>query len=399
MEGCGCASSPALQPLLCGDDRAEFMQGAGRAETSPRGEIALLNRCYSDGGLVPGDTWCRVWRWTATAGAELLVDSGGFSDMADDGTALLIPSSATPPKETLVWVRPDGTRESVSLSPGRARLGALGTYVVGFAPPGAERASSEYYSAPTPPSRAPLARWSVADGMETLGELPGDLVDGIVVATSPDGSVAVGQAFDWSTGSAVTVPLYWTAETGLQRLAGVPTSAGGSTLLLTSSSGSALAGVSREEDFGEVFHWTRAAGFRRVTSVSILGGVSVGQMMSQDGEVLAGSGWQDETGRNRVYRWRAGDFAWIGPDTAANVVVDMSADGSTVIGQISNTGEGFIWSEGQLAMLADLLVASGIDSSGWQLQEPVSLSGDGSTLFGRALCNGEPVLYRWQLPR
>lgn len=396
--GCGCTGSPALQPLLCGDERATVVPSSDGVHTSQRGDVALLSRCYSSDGRLPADS-CLVWRWTAADGAELLGENARAIGIANDGTALIASIRAAPVAETLLWVRPDGTRDVVSLSSGTARLSALGTYVVGFAPTAAATSSPAPSESPAPPSRAPLARWSASDGYEILAQLPGDLADARVAATSPDASVVVGRADDWSTGDDVEVPIYWTAATGLRQLAGAPLGARGATVLLTSRDGSALAGVSREGDFGEVFHWTQAAGFRRVTAVSILGGVYAGQRMSDDGEVLAGTGWQEAPGQHRVYRWTAGDFSWIGPETAASLVVDMSADGATVVGRISDSGEGFIWSEGQLTMLADLLVTSGVDGTGWQLQEPVSLSDDGSTLFGRGLCNGEPVLYRWQLPR
>lgn len=394
--GCGCSTSPSLQALSCAAGDGVTIASTGGLELAPGGDVALFTLCYSRDGELPADH-CRVFRWTQSEGSETLVDSGHHVGLADDGSALVVAILDEDPREVLLLVGRDGTTTRVPLGP-VARLSAGGRYVVGFVPeptPTLEPADL------LPFSRNPLARWSLAEGLETLAELPDELFRGTVFDVAADASVIVGVGSYLSDGTIRQAPLLYTAQQGLRRLDASPGEQGG-TIGFVSRDGSAFAGLASSgdnDDLAEAFHGTNAGAFRSITTANPTGGVAFQQALSDDGRVLAGTGWLADAARHRVYRWTDDGLSWLGPDDGASRIADMTADGSLVLGTLIDSGQGFIAAPGETRRLDDLLEQAGLDATGWQLKAPLRLSDDGKVVFGSALCGGVPTVYRWVLPQ
>jgi len=77
------------------------------------------------------------------------------------------------------------------------------------------------------------------------------------------------------------------------------------------------------------------------------------------------------------------------PAGRGSVALDVSADGTVIVGTTGSTGSGygpedaFVWTEAHgMQQLQALLEAEGIDLSGWQLREATAISADGRTIVG-----------------
>lgn len=397
--GCGCSISPNLQALSCAAGNGLTIAGTGGGfKLAPSGEIALFTLCYSRDGQLPTD-YCRVFRWTLAGGSEALVDSGYAVGLADDGSALVVATQDEHPWETLLLVGRDGATTNVPLG-STARLSADGRYVVGFVPlPSFPVGPGDLLPPTYNPN--PLARWSLADGLETLAEIPDGMVNGRVFDVTADGSAIVGAAtYLDDDGNFQDASLLYTAQQGLRRLEDSP-SGESATLGFVSRDGSAFAGLARSglsADLAEAFYWTTSGGLRSIANANPIGGVAFYQALSDDGLVLAGTGWLPEAARHRVYRWTAEGLTWLGPDDAASRITDMTADGALVLGTLIDTAQGFIASLGETRQLNDLLERALLDSTGWELKAPLLISDDGNVVFGWARCSGVPTVYRWVLP-
>jgi hypothetical protein len=394
--GCGCSTSANLQALSCASSDGVPITGSG-LEVAPSGDIALFTLCYSRDGEFPADH-CRAFRWTRAGGSEALVDAGYHVGLADDGSALIVETQDEDPRETLVLVGPDGARTNVPLNH-VARLSANGRYVVGFVPQLSYSVAPGDLASPTPLSPSPLARWSLADGLETLAEIPDGLLEGMVFDVTADASVIVGAAY-LTDGTLRHAPLLYTAQQGLRRPEGSP---GVEPVSIDSVSrdGSAFAGLASSSlgnDLVEAYYGTTSGGFRHITTMNPGAGVGSYQALSDDGLVLAGTGWPADVGRPRVYRWTAEGLTWLGPDDAAGRIADMTADGTLVLGVLVDGDQGFIASPGETRRLSELLERASVDSTGWELKAPLRISDDGKVVFGSALCGGVATRYRWVLP-
>lgn len=396
--GCGCSTSPNLQALSCAAGDGLTVAGTGGFKLAPSGEIALFTLCYSRDGQLPTD-YCRAFRWTLAGGSEALVDAGYHVGLADDGSALVVATQDEHQRETLLLIGRDGATTNVPLG-STARLSADGRYVVGFVPLPSFPVGPGDLLPPTF-NFNPLARWSLADGLETLAEIPDGMMEGRVFDVTADASVIVGAATYLSDdGNFQNAPLLYTAQEGLRRLEDSPSGENGA-LGVVSRDGSAFAGLassSRSEDLAEAFYWTTSGGLRSITTANQIGGVAFHQALSDDGLVLAGTGWLPEAARHRVYRWAAEGLTWLGPDDAASRITDMTADGTLVLGTLIDTDQGFIASPGETRQLNDLLERASLGSTGWELKAPLRISDDGNVVFGSALCGGVPTVYRWVLP-
>jgi hypothetical protein len=396
--GCGCSSSPNLQALSCASGDGVTIAGTGGLELAPSGDVALFTLCYSRDGQLPADQ-CRAFRWTRAGGSEALVDAGYHVGLADDGSALVVATQDEEPRETLLLVGRDGVTSGVPLG-SVARLSADGRYVVGFLPQPSFPVAPGEPAPQAPLNRNALARWSRAGGLETLAEIPDDMINGNVFDTTADASVIVGGAYDVSQGTLRQASLLYTAQQGLRRLEDSPSGEDGG-LGFVSRDGSAFAGLASPNlrtDLAEAFYWTSSGGFRSITTANPIGGVAFYQRLSDDGLVVAGTGWLPDAARHRVYRWTAAGLSWLGPDDAASRIADMTADGSLVLGTLIDTDQGFIASPGETRRFNELLARASLDSTGWELQAPLRISDDGKVVFGSALCGGVPTVYRWVLP-
>lgn len=275
------------------------------------------------------------------------------------------------------------------------------------------------------PDRTAAFRWTAADGMTTLGQLPNGALDWYYAyATSADGAVVVGfshgpsnpyRAFRWTAadgmvdldvsggmaravsanGSVVVVspsgpsgPSYrWTADDGAVGIGLLP---GGSYSLGQgiSADGTVIVGSGSRGNDTEAFRWTAEGGM--VGLGDLPGGTfdSRASGVSADGTVVVGSG----SGANgyEAVRWTASDgmvgLGGVSSEQRFSYAADASADGSVIVGVGTARGEGetaFRWTTEQgLQRIDDLLASAGVDLTGWRLRGAFGVSDDGTVIVG-----------------
>jgi uncharacterized membrane protein len=261
-------------------------------------------------------------------------------------------------------------------------------------------------------------RWSSANGIQSLGFLPGDELGGDSAAygVSADGSTIVGRS-----GSRA---FRWTSTDGMQRLVGATIAHA------TNADGSVVVGYAN--GIG-AFRWTAAAGVQGLGqpafgafAVSADGSVIVGEIGKRAIRWTAESGTQDlgslpgadgtygtaARGVNadgsvvvgwsgpEAFRWTsAGGTQGLGhlPGMPISAAFGVSDDGSIVVGCSSRSfnfdppnGVAFIWDAANgMRDLRHVLVRDyGLDLTGWQLSAAHAISADGRTIVGTGANNG-----------
>jgi probable HAF family extracellular repeat protein len=152
-------------------------------------------------------------------------------------------------------------------------------------------------------------RWTEADGMVSLGDLPGGKFSSEALAISADGRVIVGVSSSDDLGEAFR----WTSETGMVSLEPNP-QAPESNGLATDVSGDGAFVVGRSRNFG-AFLWDAEHGMRSLQDVLVneygLGTVLTGwtltdaSFISDDGTTLVGNGRRLRDGVERSEVWVA----------------------------------------------------------------------------------------------
>jgi uncharacterized membrane protein len=116
--------------------------------------------------------------------------------------------------------------------------------------------------------------------------------------------------------------------------------------------------------------------FGRATAVSTDGNTIVGFVSALEGTRLVG----------KAFRWTEGEGMLQLGGTGVSEAVDVSADGSVIVGHLTNRsgfGAPFYWTPSRgLQEIDSLLSALGADVSGWQFREVVAVSDDGHTIIG-----------------
>jgi uncharacterized membrane protein len=82
---------------------------------------------------------------------------------------------------------------------------------------------------------------------------------------------------------------------------------------------------------------------------------------------------------------------------SASVALDVSADGSVIVGKATASGAdfAFIWDEARgMRRLDGILTAQGVDLGDWQLHEVVAVSADGRVVAGNGT-NPEGIAEGW----
>ncbi len=274
--------------------------------------------------------------------------------------------------------------------------------------------------------------WNRSSGMQGL-PLKDGMVSSISNGVSSNGTTIVGEMRDFNVGQ----PFIWDATNGMRELGGP---LGGfqqtlATATAVSADGAVVSGVGRNGDGNiEAFIWDAIGGRRGIGDLP--GGIfySSSFAMSADGSVIVGAS-RSTSGNSEAFIWDAtrgmrglGDLR---PEFPESFAFDVSADGSTVVGvgstqsnrlafvwdetrgmrslgdlpgglvqsraqgvsadgsvivgmSYSATGnEAFIWDEAQgMRELDVLLVALGVDLTGWTLVEAMAISDDGLTISG-----------------
>ncbi|MCX7424968.1 MAG: dockerin type I domain-containing protein [Planctomycetia bacterium] len=226
-------------------------------------------------------------------------------------------------------------------------------------------------------------RWTAATGMVGLGYLPGGTVSH-AYDVSADGSVVVGTSFSSSPSEAFR----WTAATGLVALGGNPEIIYARSAAGVSSDGSVVVGWGSGSHNPESFRWSSAGGIVSLWREEMSKALDV----SADGSTVVGTyrrfDEHDEVWEAAV--WTASGFPTPLGDlpggafwSCANAV---SADGSVVVGEsASNVGENteaFRWTA------ATGMVGLGAMPGDHRGSCALGVSADGSVVVGRDINGG-----------
>jgi uncharacterized membrane protein len=330
---CGATFSSAAEPSF---------RGLG---AWPSGDGVVWPRAISaDGGtivaIVPSQQ--KSLRWTASGGYEELTDPGASSPLAQFRVSDVSPdgkfayggtSRPRPGGGAIARVHEDGAVdypvEFPSTGPG-----------FNLADFRANDDGSAFAMTVESGTDDLAARWSVADGLQVIGDFIGGLNDSRSTGISSDGSVVVGIGTDFGGDRAFR----WTAEGGLQHLDGI----GGSTYIASGATavsadgsvivGKAKSGLNAQDQYA--MRWTEAGG---VEPLTLLG----------DSTPLKG-------------------YAF-----------DVSADGERIVGSADGIGA-FIWTETTGAVSIESLLRDryGLDDEleGWTLSGADLISADGRTI-------------------
>jgi len=271
-------------------------------------------------------------------------------------------------------------------------------------------------------------RWTSANGIEDIGDIPGGPFSSIAYDASGDGSVVVGQgsnpffqsvAYVWTsstgavdigtlpgassgqanavsvdgtkvagqTSGGVTEAFIWDSTNGmigLGDLAGGLTSSAG---LGLSSDGSTVVGRSNSTSGIEAFRWDSTNGMQGLGDLAGGGFGSFASGVSADGSIIVGRGtsaagleamiWDSTNGMQGLGDLPGGSFF--------SEASDVSGNGGTVVGR-SNSAAGqraFIWNATDgMQDLSIVLASLGIDLTGWTLTDATGISDDGLTIVG-----------------
>jgi probable HAF family extracellular repeat protein len=224
------------------------------------------------------------------------------------------------------------------------------------------------------PETTEAVRW-INGIVEGIGDLQNGLSKSSASAVSHDGAVVVGtafgQAFRWNNGTMI----------GLGNLPG------GSLSEATgvSANGQAVAGFGRNASGNyEAFRWENGA---MVGLGDLAGGGSHSSAyaISADGRVVVGLS-EDQGGQYQAFRWEDGVMTGLGPIQVGTVswAFGVSGDGAIVVGEAN--GAAFIWDQTSgMRKLQDVLTNDlGLNLGSWTLTQTTAISPDGLTVVGKA---------------
>lgn len=314
--------------------------------------------------------------------------SSGATDVSADGMIVVGGGSAISGNVAIYWTRQTGlvalprvpfnTNASVSAF----AISADGSTIVGRAAANGDHGGFEAFM------------WTAAGGTISLGDLPGGIYGSAATEVSADGSTIVGFAND-STGR---VTMIWTKEHGMQRLGGPASDLhfSSDSASAVSANGSVVVGNTGASNKSiEAFRWTAVEG---LTELGHLPGSELGQNrvsfaadVSTDGSTIVGTSRTSPllAFQGEAYRWTSATgmvgLGYLPGGLTFSRANATSADGSVVVGESwTDAGEeAFRWTEALgMQSLRELLIASGIDMTGWKLRGAAATSADGTVIVG-----------------
>lgn len=226
-------------------------------------------------------------------------------------------------------------------------------------------------------------RWTAATGMVGLGELAGGAYRSSVSSMTSDGSVLYGASESFNGPEATR----WTQSTGLLSIGnffgpdfpflGAIGSADGSTI-----AGSVSLPYTYAPYIRSSFHWNSADGTTDLNAAArTTRSISAIVDLSANGSVVVGQGNID--GKLEAVRWtKAGGVQALG-ESFGGGATGVSADGSVITGFIYGGGASFIWTEATgMRELRSLFTEAGINLSTWDDIWVSDVSADGRTFVG-----------------
>lgn len=225
-------------------------------------------------------------------------------------------------------------------------------------------------------------RWT-SGGMVGLGFLPGGTYSG-ARGVSADGSVVVGTGDSTSVGGGEA--FRWTSGGGMVGLGLLP---GGtySDAFGVSADGAVVVGrgdSTKAAGNDEAFRWTSGG----MVGLGFLPGgtYSLAYAVSADGSVVVGVS-NSANFSNEAFRWTSAGMVGLGtlPGGHGSQANAVNADGSVVVGASDSPSgpQAFRWTTSTgMKSVQGLLVASGVNTTGWKLETATGVSADGTVIVG-----------------
>jgi probable HAF family extracellular repeat protein len=325
----------------------------------------------ADGSTVVGSSssagnFTEAFYWTADEGLVGLGDLPGdysysqANAVSADGSVIVGGSRSAQGNEAFRWTRQDGMVGLGDLAGELFSSDAFGVSADGSIVVGA----GNYIAGGGPlPVVGEAFRWTAVDGVTGLGDLPGLPDASRAFAISADGRVIVGKADAGSTFQVedLGVAARWTAD-GLESLGFLPGGFSISVARDVSDDGSVIVGTSNVgmNHGAEAFRWSEDRGMVALPERSSQRFYSDANSVSADGSVIVGTFWDIDTNNSHPHA-----FIWdairgirsltdvLSEDSAANAAIEgwrletatgVSADGQKVVGSgVNAVGEYEAW--------------------------------------------------------
>lgn len=249
------------------------------------------------------------------------------------------------------------------------------------------------------------SHWPARTGLVEFGKFPASYIFNSS-DISGDGSVVVGTGrISDPELSYLSEAFLWTANKGRVGLGGIESDAFG-----VSADGKVVLGTEISAG-GSAAFWTEDDGWTTIGGIA-----SLARASSSDGRVVIGEArlggsysgyggfrWTEEGGLEFIENPFALDERWGSP------AFDVSADGQVIVGRLDDASYSvdpllsiaYIWDEEHgTRVIRDVLIAEGVDMTGWHLFSASSISADGSSIVGDGISpNGEREGWIAKIPR
>jgi probable HAF family extracellular repeat protein/autotransporter-associated beta strand protein len=338
-----------------------------------------------------------AFRWTMAGGMTGLGALPGATFYSDasavsrEGAVVVGYSLSTPGEQAFRWTASDGMTGLGDL-PG----GVFASRATGVSADGAVVVGTGSYAAgggPLPVTGEAF-RWTSSTGMVGLGDVRGGSGVSRAFAVSADGSVIVGKG-DAAASFQVEnlgVATRWTAADGMQSLGFLPGGSGLSVANAVSPDGLVVAGYSLTATGKDAFRWTRAGGMLSLGTLPGPGGPFQGYAngISADGRVIVGkvtsaSGdaaflWNEAGGMRRLQDVLVNDFGLNLAGWTLSEATGISNDGTVIVG-FGNDPSGTMeaW-RAEIAWPSNV-VWSGAVNGTWDVNATANFSGSPSGRF------------------
>jgi probable HAF family extracellular repeat protein len=249
--------------------------------------------------------------------------------------------------------------------------------------------------------------WTLADGMVSLGDLPGGKLDSEARAVSADGSVVVGKATgDDGTGKNQKEAFIWDAVMGMRVLGDLAGGKYEAEAKAVSANGLVVVGKSASGFGKEAFIWTEADGMVGLGALAVGPNFDSDAMgISADGTTVVGKS-KNADANKEAFIWDATNgmqgLGALDADNFDSEAKFVSADGSIVVGKSTNAAgdkEVFIWdATAGMQSLRQVLIDRGLDLTDWTLDDVSGISTDGRNVYGIGTHAGIKEFWTASLP-
>lgn len=228
---------------------------------------------------------------------------------------------------------------------------------------------------------------------QAIGDLPGASMLSSAQAVSNDGNITVGYG-TYADAAQVSrrQAFAYVAATAQMRGLGFLSGDNVSVAYGVSGDGTRVAGQSSNASSTRAIVWTLNpdTSITRTLLPDLPGGFAFGEAWGISGNGLVIVGDSESENGIEATKWVDGQPVALGDlpggdfNSSAN---DASEDGSVIVGYGTSATSGFLgeavyWDASGVHSIRDLLVAAGVDMTGWTLQVATGVSADGRTIVG-----------------